>query len=100
MSDRIRCNCRRCTIRGLMGPTIVVTVGVLFLLAELRGGYFEFWRTWPVILIVIGVVNLATSFASQEGHLSAQPPAPPIAPSTPVAPPSGATPNPYEGQGQ
>lgn len=99
MSDRIRCNCQRCTIRGLMGPSIVVTVGVLFLLAELRGGNFEFWRTWPVILIVIGLINLATSFASQEGHLS-PPPAPPVAPSAPVGPPPNATPNPYEGQGQ
>ncbi len=54
MSDRIRCTCQRCTIRGLMGPVIVVTVGVLFLLAEMRGGYFDFGNTYPVILIVIG----------------------------------------------
>lgn len=98
MSDRCRCHCQRCTIRGLMGPTIVVTVGVLFLLAQLRGGYFEFWHTWPVILIVIGLVNLASAFASTEGHESPQPPAP-ITPSAPPPPPSSASPNPYEGQG-
>lgn len=99
MSDRNRCNCQRCTIRGLMGPTIVVTVGVLFLLAQLRGGYFEFGHTWPVILIVIGLVSLACAFASTEGHDSAQPPAP-VVPSAPPPPPPSASPNPYEGQGQ
>lgn len=102
MSDRIRCNCQRCTIRGLMGPSIVVTVGVLFLLAQLRGGFFEFGNTWPVILIVIGLISLATSFASQEGHLSDPPPpvaaAPPSAPVVP--PPSNPATDPFQGQGQ
>lgn len=83
-----------------MGPTIVITVGVLFLLAQLRGGFFEFWRTWPVILIVIGLINLATAFASTEGHLDAPPPVAPVPPSTPVVPPTTTTANPYEGQGQ
>src|SRR6266852_5547774 len=27
MSDRIRCACRRCTIRGLMGPAVIITNG-------------------------------------------------------------------------
>ena len=95
-----RCNCQRCTIRGLMWPTIVVTVGVLFLLAQFRGGYFDFWgHTWPVILIVIGLINLASAFASTEGHDSSQPPAP-VAPSAPAPPPPSPSPNPYEGQGQ
>jgi len=38
MSDRIRCACSRCTIRGLMGPAVIITVGVLFLLDQMRGG--------------------------------------------------------------
>lgn len=99
MSDRNRCNCRRCTLRGLSGPIIVVTIGVLFLLAQLRGGYFEFWHTWPVILIVIGLINLASSFASTEGHDDA-PVAPAAAPPAPVPPPPTTPSNPYEGQGQ
>ena len=57
MSDRIRCTCRRCTIRGLMGPAILITVGLLFLLDQMRGGYFSFSNTFPVILIVIGVMS-------------------------------------------
>jgi len=102
MSDRIRCTCQRCTTRGLMGPVIVVTVGVLFLLQEMKGGFFDFGNTWPVILIVIGLLNLASAFASSEGHLSAVAPVPPAVPPSPGGPPSpsGATPQSYPGQGQ
>ena len=93
MSDRIRCNCRRCTIRGLMGPAIIITVGVLFLLSEMRGGYFDFSNTFPIILIVIGAIQLAGALSSTEGHINGS--IPPAAP--------GATPppqNPVPGQGQ
>ena len=102
MSDRIRCTCQRCTTRGLMGPVIVVTVGMLFLLAQMRGGFFDFGNTWPVILIVIGLINLASAFASSEGHVSSAayvPPAVPPAASVPPAP-SSQTPTSYTGQGQ
>ena len=40
MSDRVRCACRQCTIRGLMGPAIIITVGVLFLLDQMSSGNF------------------------------------------------------------
>ena len=93
MSNRVRCNCQRCVIRGLMGPAVVVTVGVLFLLDQLRGGYLAFGNTFPVILIAIGVISLASNLAPTEGHISG--PVPP--------PPPGTTPpqhNPYaSGQG-
>ena len=102
MSDRIRCTCQRCSIRGLMGPVVVVTVGVLFLLAEMRGGFFEFWNTWPVILIVIGVISLASAFASSEGHVVSTAPVQPAIPPAPSAPPTPSSPAPtsYPGQGQ
>ena len=100
MSDRIRCNCQRCTIRGLMGPVIVVSVGVLFLLQEMRGGFLNFDNTYPVIIIVIGLISLASALASSEGHLSASSAAAaPPAPGVPPAPPSS-TPTSYSGQGQ
>lgn len=93
MSDRVRCNCQRCMIRSLSGPAVIITVGVLFLLQQMRGGLFEFWRLSPVILIVIGAILLASSLASMDGHISgAVPPAPP---GTTPAPP-----NPHVGQGQ
>ena len=105
MSDRPRCACPRCTIRGLMGPAIIVTIGVLFLLSEMRGGFFDFTNSWPVILIVIGGISLASSLSPMTGHVSPSAPqiAPPGAPqgiasggaqSTPPPPPA------FPGQGQ
>jgi len=92
MSHRVRCNCRRCVIRGLMGPAVVVTVGVLFLLDQLRGGYLSFGNTFPVILIVIGIISLASNLAPDDGHISS--PVPPAPPGT-TPPPQ----NPYASQG-
>ncbi len=97
MSDRIRCACRRCTIRGLMGPAAIITVGVLFLLDQMRGGDFSFGRTYPVILIVIGVISLAAAATPAEGHISG--PIPPVAPAAPGPVPT-APPNQFPGQGQ
>jgi hypothetical protein len=97
MSDRIRCGCSRCTIRGLMGPAVIITVGVLFLLDQMRGGMFSFGNTYPVILIVIGAISLASAAAPSEGHLSS-----PLAAGTPVVP-GGVPPapqNPFPGSGQ
>jgi Domain of unknown function (DUF5668) len=97
MSNSIRCGCQRCTIRGMMGPAILITIGLLFLLSELRGGYFDFGNTWPVILLVIGAVSLASALAPMDGHIYGPlPPAPPVATGT-VPPPSQ---NPFPGQGQ
>jgi hypothetical protein len=80
MSDRIRCSCRRCTIRSLMGPAIIITIGVLFLLNETRGGVFDFSNTYPVILMVIGAVSLAAALAPTDGHVSSKAVPPPTAP--------------------
>jgi hypothetical protein len=85
-----------------MGPVIVVTVGVLFLLQEIRGGFFDFGNTYPVILIVIGLISLASAMASSEGHVSSASPVPSAIPPTQGVPPppSGAAPTSYPGQGQ
>jgi hypothetical protein len=64
----IRCRCQRCSIRGLLGPAILITIGVLFLLQESAGWRWGFYRTWPVIVLVIGVIKLAESLASTDGH--------------------------------
>ncbi len=99
MSNRIRCACRRCTIRGLMGPAILITVGMLFLLDQMRGGYLSFSNTFPVILIVIGAISLAASLASMDGHVSGG--AASVAPVAPGAAPSAPqNPSPGQGQGQ
>jgi hypothetical protein len=80
-----RCQCDRCRTRRLMGPAMLVTLGVLFLLdTATRVG---FGRTWPAILLVVGVVKLVQSNASSEGHVGPLPPGiPPSVP--PSAPPS------------
>jgi hypothetical protein len=86
MSDRVRCRCPRCTIRALAGPAVVITIGVLFLLQEVRGGNFDFGNTYPVILVVLGAILLASSLAPMDGHISSQtvpPNAPPAAPGAP-----------------
>src|SRR5215472_8946001 len=104
MNEQIRCRCARCTIRGLLGPAVVITIGVLFLLQQMRGGYFDFGNTYPVILVVIGAILLASSLAPMDGHINpnAQPANPPVAP--PPAAPGATTQNqyqsPYPGQGQ
>jgi hypothetical protein len=98
MSDRIRCRCQRCTIRGLMGPAVVITIGVLFLLQEMRGGYFGFDNTYPVILVVIGAILLGASLASMDGHVSSAP-GPPAVPPAPGSV-AGSTPSLPPGQGQ
>ncbi|HXM97910.1 MAG TPA: DUF5668 domain-containing protein [Candidatus Dormibacteraeota bacterium] len=93
MRDRIRCTCQSCTIRHLMGPAVLITVGVLFLLQELHSGRFDFNNTWPVILVVIGAIRLASSMAPMEGHVYSSPA--PVA--GPPAPGASAPPSPGQG---
>jgi hypothetical protein len=63
-----------------MGPAIVITVGVLFLLQE--NGVAWFGQTWPVLLLVIGGFIFMSQSASTEGHVEAT-----VAPAPPYAPP-------------
>jgi len=39
----------------MLGPILLIVVGVLFLLNNLYPGMFRFGKMWPVILIVIGL---------------------------------------------
>ena len=66
-SYRPYCICERCRTRKLMGPAILVTIGVLFLLDNVSN--IDFGKTWPAILLVIGVVKLFQSNASSAGHI-------------------------------
>lgn len=50
-----------------MGAAILVTLGVLLLVQEYW--YFYFGRTWPVLLIVIGLLLISAHNASTEGHI-------------------------------
>jgi hypothetical protein len=85
-SYRPYCVCEHCRARKLMGPAMLVTFGVLFLLNDNIPGA-EFHRTWPAILLVIGVVKLVQSNASSEGHIGPLPPAMTPGVTTNVPPP-------------
>jgi hypothetical protein len=91
------CQCEHCRTRKLMGPAMLVTVGVLSLLDHVSHIGFE--RTWPAILLVIGVVKLVQGNASSSGHVGPLPPGtppyvPPVVP--PNVPPPQAPPNPEQ----
>jgi len=78
---------------------VIITVGVLFLLQQARGGYFDFGNTYPVILVVIGAILLASALAPMEGHSSSSTVPPAAAPPAPGSTP-GSTTSGYPGQGQ
>jgi hypothetical protein len=80
--------------RAYRGPIMIITVGVLFALNNFT--QFSFGETWPVLIIVAGLISLL-------GRSVAPPPQPPPPPFTtfqppvppPVAPPGGYRQTPY-----
>jgi Domain of unknown function (DUF5668) len=97
------CSCGRCRAHGFMGPAILITLGVLFLLDQLTHvRWLDFSSTWPAFLIVIGLIMFLEHNASPAGHVSREygaiPPAtagaagypapsqPPVVTPSPVAP--------------
>jgi len=96
------CNCARCRTHGLMGPVMLITVGVLFLLDQLgHAHWMGFDFTWPALMIVPGVVMLLERSASTYGHIPRGYNAPlppnanqPVPPGTPGYPPAYPPPGP------
>jgi hypothetical protein len=82
---RRTCTCGRCSTRWLMGPAMLLTTGVLFLLQSMN--IAEIDRTWPAWILVVGIVKLVQSSASSAGHVGPLPGAPPPVPPS-VAPPA------------
>jgi hypothetical protein len=70
-------------VSAIRGPITLITVGALFVLNNFTGIGFE--KTWPVLLIVFGLLSLL--------RRSLAPPPPPPAP-PPVFPPANYTYNP------
>lgn len=89
--SRERCMCDRCKMRGLMGPAVLVTIGALSLLDDIS--QFGWHRTWPILILVIGIVKLLQSNASAAGHVpeassdGTLPPAPPADTAAPTPQP-------------
>lgn len=71
--------------RSITGPVVLVTIGGLWLLDNLHGPSWD--RTWPVILLVIGVLKLM-----ERGYLGGPPPPPPSGTSGTAAPPVPSSP--------
>ena len=80
------------TIRAIRGPITLITLGVLFALNNFTP--YGFSETWPVLLIVFGVLSLLCRGGSDNapppyGYPQGQyPPPPPGRPSGPAQGPS------------
>lgn len=44
-------------LRAIQGPVLMITIGSLFALDQYS--VFQFHQSWPVILIVLGLLNLS-----------------------------------------
>jgi hypothetical protein len=64
--------------RAIRGPVTLITVGVLFALNNFTT--YQFRETWPVLLIVFGLLSLVKR--------GMEPPPPPAAPNWPPPAPS------------
>jgi hypothetical protein len=53
-----------------MGPAVLITLGLLFLLANKTGYAFE--RTWPILLIVIGAIKVVRYVMPDDSHWNPQ----------------------------
>jgi len=80
--------------RGLVGPVVLITIGTLFAVDHIWG-WWDFSRTWPIILIAIGVVKLVERFGydayAPPPPRPWGPPGPPLTP-PPMTPPATAQP--------
>jgi hypothetical protein len=89
-----------------MGPAVLITIGILFLLDQVTHVHWMgFGRTWPALLIIIGLVMFMQHNTPTTGHIPREymgmPPAPPVYPqqqqqqwrppavTPPPAPPAG-----------
>ena len=54
-------------MQAARGPILLITVGVLF--AVHQAGVISFTRTWPLIIIIIGVMKLAERMALQQPNV-------------------------------
>jgi len=62
-------------IHAVTGPIILITVGVLFLIDRFTA--FGFGQTWPVLLIVIGILKLLGGGRRRRDAFYPPPPPPP-----------------------
>ena len=79
-------------LRSIKGPVIMITVGVLFA-ADKFTEYHFFTQTWPILLIVLGLLQLVGGRRRRPDYYPPPAPAAPPA-STPIHPFAAPTPQP------
>ena len=52
----------------MLGPLLLIVIGVLFLLNNLYPGVFRVGKMWPVILIVIGLAKVIEYFQGKKSE--------------------------------
>lgn len=68
MSKAAVCRCPACRVASSFWPLMLITVGVVILLANLRPD-FDNWVGIGIVVLVAGAVKLAASLAPAQGHL-------------------------------
>ena len=69
-------------VQAIRGPIVLISLGGLFALHQ--DGAVSFWRTWPLLIIVIGVMKLVERLVAS-----------PTANVPPNVPPGGGYPPPF-----
>ena len=64
--------------QAIRGPILLITIGILF--AMHQAGVVPIQRTWPLILIVIGVMKLVERTGGPQPVMYPPPPPPPGGP--------------------
>jgi hypothetical protein len=82
-------------LRAIKGPVMMITIGVLFALDNFTP--FTFGRTWPLLLVVAGILSLGRTPMRVRSQCQWGPPRP-AAPAPPPPPPPPAA-NPTSGPG-
>jgi uncharacterized membrane protein len=75
-------------LQAVRGPILLIMIGVLF--AMHQAGFLGFGRTWPLILIVLGVMKLLERLAMPQPPVP--PPYPPYTTNPPYQTPGGPRP--------
>lgn len=67
MAQPPKCGCARCRWRRALFPAALITLGVLLLAGEY--GPYTLAQLWPILLIVIGALEVTEGLVSSEGHI-------------------------------
>ena len=84
-------------LRAIRGPITLITLGVLFTFDHFTP--YSFSQTWPVLLIVFGLLSLLRRQASHAGPPAGEQPWPPSPSATWGAPPPPPPASGYSGGG-